>query len=927
MAATTGQLGFVTPTQGTLTGTWGDTVNNGITEYTNIAIAGTLTLTNDGAVTLANTTGDNSASNITSTLTGAGTVTAQFAIVRVTGTLTTAKVVTGPSYSKTYTVVNAATGGIVTFKASGQTGVSVAVGETAFVYFNGTDYVKVVGTATAGAAGGSTTQVQFNSSGILSGSSSLTWNGTSLSATQIDITAQGTLRLQDTTGGEYVALRAPATLGANYTLTFPADDGTSGQALITDGSGVLSWSTAASGDVYGPASSTDNAIVRFDSTTGKLIQNSVVTIADTTGDMSGVGTLSAATLNLTNALGVAYGGTGQTTLATGALGYGQGTSAHAALAIGTAGQILTVNSGATAPQWSTLSGVAVTTFSAGTTGFTPSSATAGAVTLAGTLATTNGGTGLTSFTSGGVVYASSTSALATGVALSFDSTNTRLGVGTNAPVATLQANKADGGYVFGLSGTTKGLRVATDATQTSIQGVDNTLGVSFQPLQIGGSYLSFAYSGTTEGMRLTSTGLGIGTSSPTEKLTVAGNIKLGTSGTSYIYGPATTGRSFFSNSDSTAYIGIYGSSYGSSLDSVISFVAGTSNSMTYNASGNLGLGVTPSAWNSLIKAYETSGGSLYTYNGGNIGLAQNAYFDGAWKYKTTSQASSYYQANAIHYWNIAASGTAGNVISFTQAMTLDASGNLMVGTTSAAGVLTVVGANTSDGATAKYIANIRNSGAQTSGVGAGIAFTQTMSSFNAVLCTIQGIKENGTSDNYASALSFYTRANGADLTEKARIDSSGNFLVGTTATAVAKMTIVSTTNPALTLPNIAEIATISATAATGTINYDLTTQSVLYYTTSASANFTMNVRGNSGLTLNSMLAIGQSVTMAFLCTTGATAYYQTAMTIDGTSVTPKWQGGTAPTSGNASSIDVYSYTIIKTAASTYTVLASQTKFA
>ena len=181
----TGQLGLALPVQGELSGTWGDTVNNGITQYTNIAIAGTLTLTGDGAVTLANTTGDASASNITSTLAGAGTVTAQFAIVRVTGTLTVAKVVTGPSYSKTYTVVNAATGGIVTFKASGQTGVSVAVGESAFVYFNGTDYVKIVGTATAGAAGGSNTQVQFNSSGILSGSANLTFNGTTLTANTI----------------------------------------------------------------------------------------------------------------------------------------------------------------------------------------------------------------------------------------------------------------------------------------------------------------------------------------------------------------------------------------------------------------------------------------------------------------------------------------------------------------------------------------------------------------------------------------------------------------------------------------------------------------------------------------------------------------------------------------------------------------------
>jgi hypothetical protein len=75
------------------------------------------------------------------------------------------------------------------------------------------------------------------------------------------------------------------------------------------------------------------------------------------------------------------------------------------------------------------------------------------------------------------------------------------------------------------------------------------------------------------------------------------------------------------------------------------------------------------------------------------------------------------------------------------------------------------------------------------------------------------------------------------------------------------------------------------------------------------------------------MATGQTVTIAFLVTQGSTAYYASAMTIDGTSVTPKWQGGTAPSVGNASAIDVYTYTITKTASATYTVLASQTKFA
>ena len=260
MASETGQLGLLTPTQGTLSGTWGDTVNNGITEYTNLAIAATLTLTNDGAVTLANTTGNASVTNITSTLTGAGTVTAQHAIIRVTGTLTTTKVITAPSYSKTYVVINDATGGSVTIKAAGQSGVTVAVADKALVAFNGTDYVRV-----GASAGGSDTQVQFNSSGNLAGSANMTFNGTTLTAagfsgplngsvgattpstvvaTQVNVTAQGDVRFEDTTGGQYVALQAPGTVATNVTFTLPGADGSSGQAIVTNGSGVLSFGTA-----------------------------------------------------------------------------------------------------------------------------------------------------------------------------------------------------------------------------------------------------------------------------------------------------------------------------------------------------------------------------------------------------------------------------------------------------------------------------------------------------------------------------------------------------------------------------------------------------------------------------------------------------------------------------------------------------------
>ena len=126
--------------------------------------------------------------------------------------------------------------------------------------------------------------------------------------------------------------------------------------------------------------------------------------------------------------------------------------------------------------------------------------------------------------------------------------------------------------------------------------------------------------------------------------------------------------------------------------------------------------------------------------------------------------------------------------------------------------------------------------------------------------------------------------------------------------------------------NATESSTISATAATGTINYDVTTQSVLYYTTSASANWTVNIRGNATTSLNTLMSTNDSLTVVFLVSQGATAYYNNALTIDGNSVTPKYQGGTAWSSGNASGIDAYSYTIVKTGSATFTVFASQTQF-
>jgi hypothetical protein len=129
------------------------------------------------------------------------------------------------------------------------------------------------------------------------------------------------------------------------------------------------------------------------------------------------------------------------------------------------------------------------------------------------------------------------------------------------------------------------------------------------------------------------------------------------------------------------------------------------------------------------------------------------------------------------------------------------------------------------------------------------------------------------------------------------------------------------------IQQIAEKVTNSATAATGTLNYDVITQSVLNYTSDATGNWTLNVRGDASNSLDSIMDTGESITIAHIVKQGGTAYYNSAFQIDGSSVTPEWQGGSAPTAGNASSLDTYTYTIIKTGSATFTVLASQTQFA
>lgn len=195
------------------------------------------------------------------------------------------------------------------------------------------------------------------------------------------------------------------------------------------------------------------------------------------------------------------------------------------------------------------------------------------------------------------------------------------------------------------------------------------------------------------------------------------------------------------------------------------------------------------------------------------------------------------------------------------------------------------------------------------------------------LTTPIGVSQGGTGQTTSIFSSTNTWAGGQTFSSGVTFNGAVNSAGANSWTGLQTFS-GTTANLAGILTNMGEVATVSATAATGTINYDTTTQSVLYYTTNASANWTLNLRGNGSTSLGSLLAVGQAVTVVHLVPQGASAFFNNVVQVDGTTtgVTTLWQGG-APSGGNISGTDVYTYTVIKTAATpTYTVLATQVQF-
>jgi hypothetical protein len=195
--------------------------------------------------------------------------------------------------------------------------------------------------------------------------------------------------------------------------------------------------------------------------------------------------------------------------------------------------------------------------------------------------------------------------------------------------------------------------------------------------------------------------------------------------------------------------------------------------------------------------------------------------------------------------------------------------------------------------------------------------------------TVQDIDGNNIINENANVITVGASGDTITIPAGATFDSSAatNTLPATVVTTTGTQTLTNKTIDASKIEQVAEKVTNSATVFTGTINFDVITQPIFNATSNASGNWTLNVRGDSSNTLNSIMDTGESITVVTIVPQGGTAYYNSAFQIDSSSVTPKWQGGSAPTEGNASSLDTYSYTIIKTADATFTVLAAQTQFA
>lgn len=664
-------------------------------------------------------------------------------------------------------------------------------------------------------------------------------------------------------------------VGAGTGAVVQTAAGTTGQVLYGNTGSPPTWGTP-------PAT----GVTSFSFGTSGLTPNS-----PTTGAVVAAGTLN-----------VANGGTGVASATQYGMLYGNATAGFGVVAPGTTGQVLTANTGA-APTWSSLSAFGVSTIGFGTTGLTPSSATGGAVTVAGTLNVANGGTGATSLTNNGVVYGTGTTAVGT---VAVGTTGQVLTANTGSPPTWTTLSTDVTTLSFGSTGLTPSTPTNGAVVVAGTLDVDNggtgatSLANNGVLYGTGTTAVGVVAAGTT-GQVLTATTGGAPTwAAPTAS--GVSSFSFGTTGLSP--NTPTTGAVVATGVLNTANGGTGASSlsnngvlYGTGAGAVGAVAAGTTGQVLTATTGSaptwdsvvnsLSFGTTGLLPSSATTGAVTATGTLVAANGGT---GNNVYVIGDLLYASTTTALTRRAAVASgQYLSSAGVGVAPN---WSAALSLTGASLVLSGTAIPAGG--TAGSGYMFSSTSNY----------------GIFFGSGAPTLSAARGSIYQ-RSDGLPYYNTNGTTGWDQLTG--LADIATITGTKTFS-GTSGQLAAK------------LANAAEPALISATAATGTITYDVCTQSIVYYTSNASANWTVNLRCSSGTSLDTAMATGDVVTVTFLVKQGGTAYYNSAVQVDGSAVTPLYQGGTAWSAGNINSVDAYTYAITKTAAATFTVFASQVQF-
>ena len=369
-------------------------------------------------------------------------------------------------------------------------------------------------------------------------------------------------------------------------------------------------------------------------------------------------------------------------------------------------------------------------------------------------------------------------------------------------------------------------------------------------------------------------------------------------------------------------------------------IAGANITGTGNVTGNMNAG-------NLVTAGQVNGGTLAISGTSNLNAVGNVTITGG----TAGQALTT-NGSGVLSWSTVASGGLANGTSNVSIPAVDGNVNTSVG--GVANVLVITGTGANIAGTANVTGNITGANLTTAGkltaATANITGTTNLNAVGNVTITGGTVGQVLTTDG-TGVLTWTTAAGGlANGTSNVLIPTvNGN--VNTTVGGVANVLVITSTGANITgtlnstgkatfpgasttfglaLTSTVEKTTINATALTATTNFDLTTQTAMLLTTNALNNWILNFRASSGTTLNTALAVGESISAVISVQNGAAAYYNTAVQVDGTTagVTMRWQGSTgAPGAGNINSLDIYTYAIMKTAASTYTIVASLTQFA